>query len=138
MKKVLVGIFSVLSSVLLLGQNQSSSVQPANTVSPSVSERLSADTPKTTVLGNAFVAPKDWSIRVRGSATILESPEADSWVAFVDVQAKDQGEALAAAWQAYKPDAKWPVKVSNDLPDRDGWSRRRFYEYLPRPMKSAT
>jgi len=133
MKKALVGIFSVLSSVLLLGQNQSSSVQPANTVSPSVSERLSVDTPKTTVLGNAFVAPKDWSIRVRGSATILESPEADSWVALVDVQAKDQGEALAAAWQAYKPDAKWPVKVSNDLPDRDGWSRRRFYEYLTSP-----
>jgi hypothetical protein len=37
------------------------------------------------------------------------------------VEAKTQDEALAAAWQAYKPDAKWPLKVSNDLPDRDGF-----------------
>ena len=96
-------------------------------------ERLSADTPKTTVQGNAFLAPKDWSIRVKGPATILEAPEGGSWIALVDVHAKGQEEALAAAWQAYKPEAKWPVKVSNALPDRDGWSRRRAYEYLTSP-----
>src|SRR5579859_3865760 len=96
-------------------------------------KKLSADTPKTTVLGNAFIAPKDWSIRVKGPATILEAPEGDSWVALVDVEAKTQDEALAAAWQAYKPDAKWPLKVSNDLPDRDGWSRRRTYDYQTSP-----
>jgi len=28
-----------------------------------VGERLAADTLETTVLGNPFVAPKDWSIR---------------------------------------------------------------------------
>src|SRR5512146_3328573 len=80
---------------------------PAPAVSVQVSERLSADTPKTTVLGNAFVAPKDWSIRVKGPATIVEAPEGDTWIALVDVQAKAPEEALAAAWQAYKPDAKW-------------------------------
>ena len=106
---------------------------PAPAVSAPASERLSADEPKTTVLGNAFVAPKDWSIRVEGPATIVEAPEGDSWIALVDVQAKAPEEALAAAWQAYKPDAKWPVKVSNDLPDRDGWSRRRVYQYLTSP-----
>ena len=62
-----------------------------------------------------------------------QAPEGDSWVALVDVQAKGPDEALAAAWQAYKPEAKWPVKVTNDLPDRDGWSRRRYYEYLTSP-----
>jgi hypothetical protein len=97
------------------------------------SERLAADTPKTNALGNAFVAPKDWSIRVKGSATVLEAPEGDSWIALVDVQAKGPEEALATAWQAYKPDAKWQVKVTNDLADRDGWSRPRFYEYLTSP-----
>jgi CubicO group peptidase (beta-lactamase class C family) len=40
---------------------------------------------------------------------------------------------LAAAWKAYKPEAKWPVKVSNDLPDRDGWTRSRAYEYQTSP-----
>jgi CubicO group peptidase (beta-lactamase class C family) len=133
MKKIL-GFLLVFSSLLLPRQGQSLSVQSAGvSASAQASEHLTADTPKTTVLGNAFIAPKDWSIRVKGPATILEAPEGDSWIALVDVQAKGPDEALAAAWQAYKPDAKWPVKVTNDLPDRDGWSRRRAYEYLTSP-----
>jgi hypothetical protein len=134
MKKLLVCSLLVLASALLLEQALSASTQQAiNAASAQVPEKLSADTPKTTVLGNAFIAPKDWSVRVRGPATILEAPEGDSWVALVDVEAKTQDEALAAAWQAYKPDAKWPLKVSNDLPDRDGWSRRRAYDYQTSP-----
>ena len=134
MKKLLVCSLLGLASALLLEQALSASTQPAiNAASAQVPEKLSADTPKTTVLGNAFIAPKDWSIRVQGPATILEAPEEDSWVALVDVEAKTQDEALAAAWLAYKPDAKWPLKVSNDLPDRDGWSRRRAYDYQTSP-----
>ena len=49
------------------------------------------------------------------------------------MQAKGPEEVLAAAWQAYKPDAKWPIKVTNNLADEDGWSRRRNYEYLTSP-----
>jgi CubicO group peptidase (beta-lactamase class C family) len=139
MKNVLVGFLWILSSVLMLGQGQNSSVKPATkTVSAQASERLSVDTSKSTVLGNAFVAPKDWSIRVTGPATILEAPEGGSWVALIDVQAKTQEEALAAAWQAYKPDAKWPVKVSTDQADEDGWSRRRSYEYLTSPNEKRS
>ena len=134
MKRLLVCSLLVFVSALLLEQALSASAQPAiNAASAQAPERLSADTPKTTVLGNAFIAPKDWSIRVKGPATILEAPEGDSWVALVDVEAKTQDEALAAAWQAYKPDAKWPLKVSNELPDRDGWSRRRAYDYQTSP-----
>jgi CubicO group peptidase (beta-lactamase class C family) len=134
MKKLLVCSLLVLASALLLEQALSASTQPAiNAASAQVPEKVSADTPKTTVLGNAFIAPKDWSIRVKGPATILEAPEGDSWVALVDVEAKTQDEALATAWQTYKPDAKWPLKVSNDLPDRDGWSRRRAYDYQTSP-----
>jgi CubicO group peptidase (beta-lactamase class C family) len=134
MKKLLVCSLLVFASALLLEQALSAAAQSAiNAASAQAPERLSADTPKSTVLGNAFIAPKDWSIRVTGPATILEAPEGDSWVAFVDVEAKTQDEALAAAWQAYKPNAKWPLKVSNDLPDRDGWSRRRAYDYQTSP-----
>jgi CubicO group peptidase (beta-lactamase class C family) len=134
MKRLLVCSLLVSASALLLEQALSASAQPAiNAASAQAPEKLSADTPKTTVLGNAFIAPKDWFIRVKGPATILEAPEGDSWVALVDVEAKTQDEALAAAWQAYKPDAKWPLKVSNDLPDRDGWSRRRAYDYQTSP-----
>src|SRR5262249_8499371 len=98
---------------------QAPSAPPASAQAP---ERLSADSQKATVLGNPFFAPKEWSIRVKGPATILEAPEGDSWIALVDVQAKESAEALAAAWKAYKPEAKWPVQVTHDLPDRDGWS----------------
>ena len=41
-----------------------------------VQERLAADTPKTTVEGNAFIAPAGWSVAVRGPATILEASRA--------------------------------------------------------------
>jgi len=123
-KYALVVLSFILCSALLA---------PAPAVSTQASERLSVDTPRTTVLGNAFVAPKDWSIRVAGRATILEAPEGDSWIALVDVQAKGPEEALAAAWQAYKPEAKWPIRVTTDLADEDGWSRRRDYDYLTSP-----
>ena len=118
---------------LILGSTLAAQVPSAPAGSAPASERFAADTPKTTALGNAFVAPKDWSIRVKGPATVLEAPEGDSWIALVDVQAKGPEEALAAAWRAYKPDAKWQVKVTNDLADRDGWSQRCFYEYLTSP-----
>ena len=134
MKKLIVACLALLSALLALGQTQAPSAQPAaGAANAQTSVRLSADTPETTVLGNAFVAPKDWSIQVKGSATILAAPEGDSWIALVDVQGANADEALAAAWRAYKPDAKWPVKVSHDLPDRDGWTRRRTYEYLTSP-----
>jgi len=134
MQNLLVGFLLLFTSVLVLGQSQTPSVPQATNAAPEqAAERLAADTPKTTVFGNAFVAPKDWSIRVNGPATILTAPEGGSWVALVDVQATGPDEALAAAWKAYKPDAKWPIKVTHDLSDQDGWSRRRVYEYRTSP-----
>jgi len=134
MKNFIAACLCFCTASLVLVQSQSSSAQPATTAAAvQKSGRLSADTPETTVLGNAFVAPKDWSIQVKGAATILQAPEGDSWIALIDVQGATTDQALAAAWRAYKPDAKWPVKVSHDLPDRDGWSRRRAYEYLTSP-----
>lgn len=124
--------FLVLSVVL------SSATLWAPLASAQASERLTADTPKATVLGTTFIAPIGWSIRVKGPATILEAPEGDSWIALVDVQASTADEALATAWKAYRSDAKWPIKVSHDLPDRDGWSRRHSHEYLTSPNEKRT
>ena len=94
---------------------------------------LPADTPSATVQGNTFIAPAGWTVSVRGPATILAPPEGDSWIALVDVEAADADAAVAKAWAAYKPDAKWPLKVSNDVPDKDGWSKRKSYEYQTSP-----
>ena len=95
-------------------------------------EKLSADTPKTTTLGNTFIAPAGWSVAVRGPATIVEAPEGDSRIVIVDVRAKDADAAVAAGWAAYQP-PKWPLKVTNDVPDKDGWSKQRNYTYQTSP-----
>ena len=99
-------------------------------------ERMDADTAKTTVAGNTFVAPAGWSIVVKGPATILEAPESGSYVALVDVSTNDAATAdaaLAAAWAAYKPDAKWPLKVTTPIADKDGWTDRSSYSYQTSP-----
>jgi CubicO group peptidase (beta-lactamase class C family) len=106
---------------------------PALSQTAASAERLPSDTAKTTVNGNAFLAPAGWSISVKGPATILESPEGDSWIALVDVSAKDADAAVAAAWAAYKPEAMWPLKVTSERPDRDGWTKQRLYEYQTSP-----
>ena len=95
-------------------------------------ERLSADTPKTTALGNTFIAPAGWSVSARGPATIVEAPEGDSRIVIVDVRAKDADAAVAAGWAAYQP-PKWPLKVATDAPDKDGWSKQRNYTYQTSP-----
>ena len=94
---------------------------------------LNADTPSKTVTGNTFIAPAGWKIDVRGPATILEAPEGNTHVALVDVTAKDADAAVAAAWAAYMPDHPWPLKVTNDFPDKDGWSNIRSYSYITSP-----
>jgi CubicO group peptidase (beta-lactamase class C family) len=106
---------------------------PGPAPTPVAKERLAADTPKTTVAGNTFVAPADWSISVQGPATILEPPEGDARVALVDVQAKDADEAVALAWKAFKPDHDRPLEVKVPEADRDGWSRIQQYAYTTSP-----
>jgi CubicO group peptidase (beta-lactamase class C family) len=96
-------------------------------------EKLTADTPKTTAEGASFLAPAGWSVTVRGPATILEAPEGDSHIALIDVLAKDADAAVAAGWAAYKPDAKWPLKVVVPRADKDGWTDVRSYDYQTSP-----
>jgi len=100
---------------------------------PAASERLTADTPRNTVEGATFIAPAEWSVSVRGPATILEPPEGDSHIALVDVHAPTSDSAVALAWAAYKPDARWPLKVVNPVPDKDGWTDQRNYSYQTSP-----
>jgi len=105
----------------------------ADTSRRTTAERISSDTPRTTVAGNTFVAPAGWSIAVRGNATVLEAPEGGSYIALVDVEAKDADSARAAAWSAYKPQATWPLKATTPVADRDGWTNRAAYSYQTSP-----
>jgi CubicO group peptidase (beta-lactamase class C family) len=94
------------------------------------SDKLTADTPRTTTAGNTFIAPAGWTIAVRGDATIVTAPEGNTWVALVDVRsAADADAAVKAAWLAYKGEPRWPLLVANDAPPKDGWTDRRTYAY---------
>ena len=88
MKKLLSFTLYVSLALLSAQDRKSSLLFAKRAATESTSEKLNADTPKTTVLGNTFVAPKDWTIKVKGNATILEAPEGDSWVALVGAEAK--------------------------------------------------
>jgi hypothetical protein len=108
----------------------------AQTSSPSTTsqaDRMTRDTRRTTVEGNTFIAPAGWTVALRGSATVLEPPEGNSAIALVDVRAPSADSAVTLGWRAYKPDAKWPLKVVNEMADKDGWTDRRAYTYQTSP-----
>ena len=121
-------IFSVSAMLQLAGVTSHQPAAPA-------SEVRGADTQRTTVEGARFVAPDGWRLETRGPATILESPERNSHIALVYLHAADADRAVGAAWAAYRPDVKWPLKVTTDLPDKDGWTAMRKYTYQTSPTE---
>ena len=96
-------------------------------------ETLAEDAPRTTASGNSFVAPAGWTLTQRENLTVLSPPEGGSAIVLVDVAEADDEAAVAAAWQAYKPDASWPLDVTTDVADHDGWTgiKRRGYRTSP-------
>jgi CubicO group peptidase (beta-lactamase class C family) len=124
-------IFLAVTLALAAEETKSPAAQASS--SPTTGETLAADSVRTTVKGNRFTAPAGWRISVRGPATILEPPEGNSHITLVDVSAPNADAAVAAAWAAYGTAVKWPLKVTNDFPDKDGWSNRREYTYQTSP-----
>jgi CubicO group peptidase (beta-lactamase class C family) len=96
-------------------------------------ELLTADTPRTTSAGHAFVAPAGWTIAARGPVTLLAPPEAGSRIALVDVHGADAADAVAQAWAVYQPGAKWPVKSTTGEADHDGWDHIEQVDYQISP-----
>src|SRR6186997_2098783 len=120
--------FLAILALLTLPQTATTEAQ-----APTAGEVQSADTPRTTVAGNTFIAPAGWRVEVKGQMTLLTPPEGDSHIALIDLKASDADSAVKAAWAAYRPDAKWPLKVANDFPDKDGWTNLRDYSYQTSP-----
>jgi CubicO group peptidase (beta-lactamase class C family) len=64
---------------------------------------------------------------------ILEPPESDTHLVIVDSQGADAAAAVAAAWAAYKPDFKRPLRLSTQNPAREGWEEDRVFRYETSP-----
>ena len=120
--------FLAILALLTLPQTATTEAQ-----APTAGEVQSADTPRTTVAGNTFIAPAGWRVDVKGPMTLLTPPEGDSHIALIDLKSNDADAAVKAAWAAYRPDASWPLKVTHDFPDKDGWTNRRDYSYQTSP-----
>ena len=121
---------TTLLATFLILQQAATSASPAQSATAAA---LPADSPRTTVAGNTFIAPAGWRVEVKGQMTLLTPPEGDSHIALIDLKASDSESAVKAAWAIYRADAKWPLKVTNDFPDKDGWTNRRNYDYQTSP-----
>ncbi|MGZ5062639.1 MAG: serine hydrolase domain-containing protein [Usitatibacter sp.] len=96
-------------------------------------EKLAADSPRSTPAGATFTAPAGWTMTTRGNLVVLESPEGDSRLALVDTEGKDATEAMTAAWAAYRPDSKRPLKLVTPQAPINGWEERKTFEYETSP-----
>jgi CubicO group peptidase (beta-lactamase class C family) len=102
----------------------------------SAPQRLAADTSQTTASA-VFTAPAGWSVTSSKNMVILEPPESDTHVVIVDSQGADAAAAVAAAWAAYKPDFKRPLRISVQNPAREGWDENRVFRYETSPNERA-
>src|SRR5712692_6556517 len=116
------------------GPSSSASTQAETRSAP---ERLAADTPRVTPGGATFTVPTGWSITTGKNLVILSPPETDTHIAIVDSQAAEATAAVAAAWAAYKPETKRPLKLVTPRPARNGWEDRQVFDYETSPNERA-
>jgi CubicO group peptidase (beta-lactamase class C family) len=109
------------------------SAATSQSVQAAVPERVASETQRFTPGGAQFTVPAGWSIATQKSLVLLTPPEADTHLAIVDTQAPDAKAAVAAAWAAYKPDSKRPIKLVTPRPAREGWDERQVFEYETSP-----
>jgi hypothetical protein len=106
-------------------------------VTPASSERVTQDSSRATPAGSTFRVPAGWTVTTKSSMVILDPPEPDSHIAIVDVKADGADAAVAAAWAAYKPDFKRPLKIALPQAAREGWEERRAFQYETSPNERA-
>ena len=100
-------------------------------------ERVSVDTPRVTPGGATFIVPKEWSTVTGKNLVILEPPETDTHMVIFDAPAGDAAVAVTAAWAAYKPESKRPLKLVTPLPPKEGWDERKSFDYETSPNERA-
>jgi CubicO group peptidase (beta-lactamase class C family) len=105
---------------------------------PLMAQAPAADTPGKTAAGMSFTQPKDWSVVVKGPATILSAPEADLSIAMIDVgEAANAQAAAAKAWAIYKPGVTRAVRLVSPSPRAEGWDERVGISYETSPSERA-
>jgi CubicO group peptidase (beta-lactamase class C family) len=104
---------------------------------PQSAEQIVSQAKRSTPAGATFTVPAAWSMRGEANLIVLTPPEPDSHLAIVDVKAADAASAVTAAWSAYRPDFKRPVKLMTPSPARDGWEEKKNFDYETSPNERA-
>jgi CubicO group peptidase (beta-lactamase class C family) len=118
---------------VLLGIGSPAYLFPQN----SPAKPLEKDTPQTTAAGVTFTAPAGWSVSGAPAAIALLAPEGDAHIAILDERASDAATAVTEAWATYKPGFSRPLRISVDVPDRDGWTAGKRFVYETSPNERA-
>ncbi len=110
---------------------------PAPTPTPPA-QRLAADTPMTSSTGNTLTAPADWSVAASGPKTVVSAPEGNLSVVLFESTDKTAEAAVDAAWTAYDPARKPPLKRSQpgppqQLQQHEGWDEIKTFVYETSP-----
>ena len=130
-----VAIFSVCLPGALAQPASSGSTQSGDATS--APEVVASDSQRLTPRGATFTVPAGWSIVSGKNLILLTPPETDTHIAIFDTQASDAKAAVAAAWAAYKPESKRPIKLVTPRPARDGWDERQVFDYETSPNERA-
>ena len=95
------------------------------------------DAPSATPAGTTFTVPAGWTVATKGALVVLGLPEPDSRVALLDLEARDADAAVTAAWSAFQPGFKRPLRLAVPAAARNGWEERRSYQYETSPNERA-
>jgi CubicO group peptidase (beta-lactamase class C family) len=126
-----------MNSVIVLAMCSVFYAVTTQSVQAAAPERVASDTQRFTSGGAQFTVPAGWSIATQKNLVLLTPPEADTHLVIVDTQAPDAKAAVAAAWVAYKPDAKRPIKLVTPQPAHEGWDERQEFQYETSPNERA-
>jgi CubicO group peptidase (beta-lactamase class C family) len=136
LKRSFLGLVALTIVAFCVGSATAGAVSAA-AQEKNASQRVSADTPRVTAGGATFTVPSGWSIVTSKDLVVLETPEPDTHIAIFDAQAGDATAAVTAAWAAYKPDSKRPVKLVTPRPAKEGWDERQIFDYETSPNERA-
>ncbi len=91
--------------------------------------KVDVDTPMTTLSGATYIAPKGWTVTTRQGATLLQDPNGEVSVTFVERKEQDGAAAIASAWKSVHPGFARTVKLSTPSPGRNGWDAQLEVTY---------
>ncbi len=127
-----------LSALLLLALRTPApaarQAQPRPKPAPQI---VTSDSPHTTPGGATFLVPAGWSIASDASSATLQPPEPDTHIAIFDVHAPDAAAAVASAWATFRPGMQRPLKLAVPVPDRNGWTGGKQFNYETSPNERA-